>query len=380
MRPLRLTVVSHNLSHEGAPLVLLELVRGLHASGFARASILSMREGPLRGEYEALGCPVTIAAPQRRRLHAALGFVRERSDVVVGNTILAWWAIQAAHRIGRPTLWIIHESEPDFGLLEWPDEKRAAARALARADRVVFPAHATRAVYDPKKARSNFTVLHNGFDRDAYAARARGRDRAAIRRRLDLPDDRIVGLVAGTVSPRKSQLDAVHALARLAPDVLARLTLLVVGDVPGEYSTALHAAAARLPAHAVRIIEYAADPIDYFVAADFALSTSRMEAFPKFVQEAMHFGLPLVVAPVFGIAEQVVDCESALFFPAGDDEALAARLTAIVSDASLRARIGRGAAQALDRLPSSREMVAEYARLLRACASRSLVGAWLRRR
>ncbi len=368
MRPLRITVVSHNLSREGAPLVLLELVRGLVAAGHAAPpSILAMQEGPLRAEYERIGCNVHVIPYRRRRLRAALHVLRSRSDVVLANTVLAWWVIPAARWLRRPALWFIHESEPDFGLLPSADEKAGAWRALRQACRVVFPSHATREVYDPGARRRNVSVVHNGFDAAAYAARIAGRTRETARARLRIGDDRLVGIIVGTVSPRKSQLDAVLALEQLPPDVAARIHLRIVGDVPGEYSRELHAAAARLPPGAVTIVPYASDPLDEYLAADFALSTSRMEAFPKFVQEAMHFGLPLVVAPVHGIVEQVRDGESALFFPPGDVAALADRLSTLAASEALRERLGQGARAALARLPTQADMVAAYARFLGEC-------------
>lgn len=370
MRPIRVTAVSHNLNREGAPLVLLELIRGLTEAGIIEPTVLGMLEGPLRAEYQRLGIAVRVLDPRRRGLRAALHLAHRRTEVVLANTVLAFWAVDVARAMWRKSMWIIHESEPGFALLYSPNERKRARRALARADRVIFPSHATRAVYRDLETRQNFSVFHNGFDRTAYEVRVAGRSRAAIRARLGIEDGVIAGVLVGTVSERKSQLDAVRAVAALPSEVARRLAIFVVGDVPGEYSASLHTAAKVLPTNAIRIIPYADDIVDYYLAADFALSTSRMEAFPKVVQEAMYFGLPLVVAPVFGIAEQVEDEKSALFFPAGDVAALANRLERIACDAALRQRLGQGARAALERLPSMDDMIEQYGRWLRECVGR----------
>ena len=365
MTRLRVTVVTHNLEYEGAPLVLFELIRGLANDGVVSPSIVSMSEGPLRADYERLGFPVRVVGTPLRTVRVALSLVRRSSDVLVANTVLAHWAIDSAHRARRPSLWFIHESEPAFSLLSSPRARKRAERALDRAQRVVFPSHATRAVYDPRAERPNLSVFHNGFDRASYDARTRGRSREEIRARLGLASGTIAGTLVGTVTPRKSQLDAVRAVAALPKDLAARLALFVVGDVPGEYSRTIHAAAQSLPPGTVRFVPYASDVLDYWLAADFALSTSRIEAFPKVVQEAMYFGLPLVVAPVFGIAEQVEDEKSALFFPPGDTGALAVQLGRIIESEALRRRLGNAARDALGRLPSMEDMVAQYGRWLR---------------
>lgn len=353
-------VVSHNLNHEGAPLVLFEIVRTLASRGAVRPIVLAMQDGPLREDFDRLGWPTSVVR-ERRRLRLALELVRRRVDVVVANTVLAWWAVPVAARMGRRSIWFIHESEPDFELVPGKRDQRRAHDALGVATRVVFPSHATRAVYDWRAERPNFTVLHNGFDAAEYAARAQGRTRAEARRALALPDDRVVGLTVGTVSARKSQRDALLALLRAPRAIVDRTTLLIVGDVPGDASDDLHALAAKLPTESVRIVPYTADPVNHFLAADFALSTSRMEAFPRFIQEAMFFGLPIIAAPVFGIAEQVVDGVSALLFRPGDVEALAHRLATIVGSAELRARLGHGARAALNALPTTEEVVDVWA-------------------
>jgi len=285
-------------------------------------------------------------------------------DVVLANTVLAWWAVAAAHRARRPSLWLIHESDPPFAAVRTAWSRARARRALGRADRVVFPAHATREVYTGIAPRARLSVFHNGFDAASYDARLVGRSRAEVRARLKLSSDDVVGVLVGTVSHRKSQIDAVNAVAALPDAVAARLKLFIVGDVPGSYSHELHRATRLLTSGAVRIVPYSNDVLDYYLAADFALSTSKMEAFPKVVQEAMYFGLPLVVAPAFGIAEQVEDEVSALTFPVGDVTALTAKLERIVTDAELRRRLGEGARAALARLPSMSEMVAQYAEWL----------------
>ncbi len=96
------------------------------------------------------------------------------------------------------------------------------------------------------------------------------------------------------------------------------------------------------------------------MAADFMISTSRVEAFPKIVQEAMFYSLPMVLAPVFGIIEQVQDEVSALFFPPGDFLKLAEQITRIVHDAKLRSRLAHNARVSLDRLPTLDEKIKEY--------------------
>jgi glycosyltransferase involved in cell wall biosynthesis len=99
------------------------------------------------------------------------------------------------------------------------------------------------------------------------------------------------------------------------------------------------------------------------------ISTSRIEAFPRVVQEAMFFELPMIVAPVYGILEQVSDEISALFFPPGDATRLAQQIERLFSSSALRERLAANARVTLGRFPTVDEMVSFYAD--------TITGAWL---
>ncbi|NMS24702.1 glycosyltransferase, partial [Vibrio parahaemolyticus] len=76
---------------------------------------------------------------------------KNRIDVVVSNTILNFWAVDAAERAGIPAIWVIHESEPPFSHISYWCEaaKVAAFTALEKAYQVVFVSEATRGLYAP---------------------------------------------------------------------------------------------------------------------------------------------------------------------------------------------------------------------------------------
>ena len=74
----------------------------------------------------------------------------------------------------------------------------------------------------------------------------------------------------------------------------------------------------------------------------FVLS-SRLEAFPISILEAMRAGLPVVAANVGGVSEAVHDGETGLLFPAGAPATLAERLRRLLSNPYLRKLLGSNA-------------------------------------
>jgi GT2 family glycosyltransferase/glycosyltransferase involved in cell wall biosynthesis/predicted nucleic acid-binding Zn-ribbon protein len=381
MPALRLAVATHNLNYEGAPLVLFEIVQGLLQQGIAEVLVLSLQEGLLRKKFEDLGCRVLVV-PEPMRLFGdgpacaeAMAWVARqlasaRIDVVLGNTILCWWAVEAAESTRRPSLWIIHESEAPLSHLAEHGEALAlrGRKALAMAYRIVFVSGATREVFQGLECRGNFHTVYNGFDRAAYDRRIQGKSREVIRRLHGLHDDQIMVLVPGAVCARKSQIDVVQAIPLLPPEVREQLRLFIVGDRPDIYSTEMHRAIAGLDPDCravIRVLPHSQHVEDYFLAADILVNAAKVEAFPKIIQEGMYFRLPMVVTPVYGVNEQVTDEVSALFFNVGDSAKLGEQLARLVRDKALRERLSANSYDSLGRFPDVHAMCEEYGRLIK---------------
>ena len=74
--------------------------------------------------------------------------------------------------------------------------------------------------------------------------------------------------------------------------------------------------------------------------ADIFVLPSYTEGFPTAVLEAMAFGMPMVVSSVGAMPEILQEEENALFVPPGDAKILANRIRRLLTDPSLRKRMG----------------------------------------
>lgn len=82
---------------------------------------------------------------------------------------------------------------------------------------------------------------------------------------------------------------------------------------------------------------------DRLAASDVFVMASESEGLPVSMLEAMATGLAVVVPAITGIPEVIRHGENGLLFAPGDSADLAQKLDSIVSDASLRRRLGRKA-------------------------------------
>jgi len=166
-----------------------------------------------------------------------------------------------------------------------------------------------------------------------------GLSQEAARRSLDLLPEEPVVLYAG----RLLRIKGVHHLLGAFPRVLARFPLarlLIVGD--GEERLTLQTSARRLglgPRVAFLGSLPHEDVIRCMRAADVFVLPSLVESFGIVLLEAMSCGLPVVASRVMGIPYLVEDGVNGFLVPPTDEEALADRITALLSDPDLRARI-----------------------------------------
>ncbi|MBU2762681.1 glycosyltransferase [Acidithiobacillus caldus] len=380
-RPVRAIMVTHNLNHEGAPNSQLELVLGLTKANIIDPVVLSPVDGPLRMRYEEAGIEVRIIRTPLAGVNTLdafytqqdeiAGYLRDLgAEVVYGNTLQTFWAIDAGERAGLPTLWNVRESEPwdtYFDFLS-PDLRSIPYNCFAYPYRVIFVAHATRQIWAPVDQYFNFTVIHNGLDLSRLETRLASIDRVEARRVLSIAPNDVAVVLVGTVCDRKGQIDLVRALLALPQSVAGRLRAFIVGDRAGDYSTAMHQEISRLPAalRARIIVEPETSDVSvYYRAADIALCTSRIESYPRVVLEAMASGLPLITTPVFGIREQIRENINGLFYEAGNAEALAQALTSLIENDDQRAAFAEASKLVLESLTTYPEMVERYGQIFR---------------
>jgi glycosyltransferase involved in cell wall biosynthesis len=270
-----------------------------------------------------------LAADSSEEFHAALDrAVRvdwSEVDLLIANTLLSFWAVHAAKRAGKPSLFYVHESAPAGRFLE-PALLPHAEAAFREATRVVFTAEASRAVFAPLDA-GNFRVRPSWLDVAAIDAFIAGRNRAELRAKHGIDPRAVVLLNLGTVCERKGQHTFLRAAALLETELRAQypdrpVEFVMVGAREDDFLALLRLQAADAGLQRVRFVPETRENFAWLRLADLLVCTSFEESSPRVLLEAASFGLPIVSTNVNGIPEMVTDREAWLVGP-GDPHQLA---------------------------------------------------------
>ena len=196
---------------------------------------------------------------------------------------------------------------------------------LANIDAVVFPAEASRKLWLDSDTGNfdNFHVFNNFLDFADVQHRAGigGQQgirnvRAAVRQEFGFSENAFVMTVTGPICARKNQLallqdGVVSLLNRYLFD--AEWMILVMGAIEIEESLSTEylnkfltmAKTFSLSKH-VHVLPYNPANLTYIAAADLHVSVSRMEVSPLNTLEAKMLGIPVLMTPAGGSAEQMI--------------------------------------------------------------------------
>ena len=196
-----------------------------------------------------------------------------------------------------------------------------------------------------------FAVVRLGIELEDRTAA--GEERAAVRERLGITNDRFVVGWVGRMTGVKRADDVLEAF-RLLRVRVPRALLCMIGDGPDREHI-------EAQAHELGVIRdclflgYQHDVAPYYGAMDAFLLPSANEGTPVVVMEALSAGLPVVATRVGGIPDVVAEGEDSFLAAPGDTEQLAAYLVELADDPELRARLGAaGRARVLPRYAVSR--------------------------
>jgi glycosyltransferase involved in cell wall biosynthesis len=200
-------------------------------------------------------------------------------------------------------------------------------------------------------------TIPNGIDTAEFR---RSGSREVWRRANGFSADDLLVVSVARLDAQKNPLGLIESFARaLGQDPRWHLLLAGAGSLAG---------AARCGAcERVHFLGVRPDVPELLAASDIFALASHWEGNPMSVMEAMAAGLPVVATAVGGVPELVIDGETGLLVPAGDERAFAAALAALAADPERRREFGEAGLRRAAQFDVE-AMVASYARLFERLA------------
>lgn len=325
----------------------------------------------LRGEgFEVveLGRRPGVDRAALRRVRAEVG--RLGATVVHAHQYTPFFYAAAARGLKR-NRWKVLFTEHGRHVPDVVSRKRALANRwlLGPGDRVTAVSEYVRQalIKNERLPARRVETVFNGIDPGHLSPRAdpeRQAQRDAARRALNLNTDGPAVIQSARLHPVKDHATALRAWKRVAesrPD--ARLVLLGDGPLRAELET--QARTLGLADH-VTFAGQVPDARALLSAGDIALLSSISEGLSVSLLEAMAAGLPVVATDVGGNPELVVNGETGLLTPKGDDAALSDALLSLLGNADRRATMGDAGRKRVVERFSAERMHAAYASHYRA--------------
>jgi glycosyltransferase involved in cell wall biosynthesis len=234
-----------------------------------------------------------------------------------------------------------------------------------RCDAVTAPSQTACRILSAHGLERPAHAISNGVDLELFRPPRDEAEKAACRRQLGLPQDRLIVLYAGRLAPEKRLDVLVEAIPRVLPRYPAHFVFCGTGSTTVEE----HAAALGLTS-ATTFLGLVPDetlPLVYR-AADLFVLPSEAELQGMVLLEAAATGLPLLGADALAIPEIVRDGETGLLHAPGDPANLAEKLAWLLGDPDLRRRLGAGG-QSLAQEHSFERTLSSFERLYAQVAS-----------
>jgi glycosyltransferase involved in cell wall biosynthesis len=310
---------------------------------------------PLLGGYKSCFLPSSRGKPTGKMFEwpnwdVLAEVVRQRYDVIWINSYSgtnAWFARLAAWVSGTPVFF-----RDDTNLLSprpfWKRMvKRIVLKNFLRGAWALYVGEESRRYwrfYGIPTKRLFFSP--HCVDNEFFSSKARelARQRSEIRRSYGINDDSPVILFCGKFIPKKQPLLLLAAFARVREELPCWLMMVGDGHLRVEVERQIRESGIKntvLPG----FLNQNELPIAYAAADIFVLPSGFNETWGLVVNEAMNFGLPVVVSNLVGCGRDLVkEGWNGYSFAYTSEEQLADRLKRLVQDPDKRREFGKNSA------------------------------------
>jgi glycosyltransferase involved in cell wall biosynthesis len=360
--PIRVVFCIDNMDIGGTELNAVRTAERLDPSRFALSIVSLCDHGPLLARYRERGIPVLClplhrlhgSHAMRQAVRLVRFLTRQRVDIVHSHDVYNNVFSTMCARLSRRSVVIASR--------RWLDEVprpslRTANRVAYRfADCVLTNSEsiAELLVARDRVQESRVAVVPNFVDDQAFVPPPPD-ERARFLFELGVPPGSfVVGCVA-SLRPVKNHELLLRAVANLRSR-WPSMHLVLVGD--GDSRPSLEALARQLGlAGVVHFAGLRPNEPNLHHLFDLSVLSSRSEALPNSLVEAMAAGRPVVATRVGGVADVVRDGETGLLAPAGDVDAFGRAIESLLRDPERRFKYGAAARERAETTFQARRVI-----------------------
>jgi glycosyltransferase involved in cell wall biosynthesis len=360
---MNLLFFSHSSWLNGAERSLVELIKELTNDYGAKCTVILPSQGPLIELLENEGTETIIAPIQwwcsfeepledrakNESYYRSLTWLDEnldqlrniKPDVVLTNTLVIPWGAVAASLLKRPHLWMINEfGELDHNLHFFLPFQQVLEVIDSSSDKIVTRSKAIQNTLFPQLNPNKISTIYRYIDVSGTVVESG----MSNKRFFNLPDAFHI-IIAGTVSEKKGQEDAVRCLIELVKNRNRKVELVIVGDVkePDYQQFLQHLIDSENVDDLVHFVPNQSDVLSTINSADIALVCSRMEGLGRVALEAILLKKMVVATNTGGTPEMIADGETGLLYSPGNYVQLADQVERLMGNSDLQIKITQNA-------------------------------------
>lgn len=266
---------------------------------------------------------------------------KKKPDLVVTKGLFPhFYGGLAAHQLGIPCVWHVQDFISERFWKIYQRMFGQVARWLP--DHIIVDGASISRQLHPT-VQHRISIIHNGVDTELFRPDIDGQ---GVRREVGIPLDALVIGHVGRMTPWKGQhflLDAFTSIAAEMENVYLLLVGAPVFDSDAYQRDLMNRTSKRGLSNRVKFAGYRHDMPFVLAAMDvFAFTSVEKDTSPLTLLSAMSSGLPIVAFDIEGVRELLPESEQFLV-PVGHVNALAHSLSKLLSDATLRRRLGTSA-------------------------------------
>ncbi|MGH9857741.1 MAG: glycosyltransferase family 4 protein, partial [Acidobacteriota bacterium] len=327
--PLNILWAIDSLDRDDGPAVWFHYLRYLSKESGHTFTVLSLKDGPLRAEYEQV-CPVVIAGELQADLAGRITKLHNenRFDVAFVSSVETSWFPETLQQLDIPALWQLHPSVEQ-------QLNEELTKKFEYPATILFLNSAIAGKFKKLDPRGVSRILPTGVDLANIKTFKQKNSPFEWRAKYGISNTAKVFTIVGPTIERKGQKMFVSAALRvLEQNPGKELDFMIAGARPGAYLTELETLIQQSgKAERFHLIPEKEDTFQYYplhLISDAIVSCSTQEVFPLSILEAMAMKKAVIGTSVFSTTEVIEPDENGFLVESGNHEELAERINFLI--------------------------------------------------